>query len=205
MSDANEPVSLKKGGNTTLAAAAEQVGLTKEQIAAIDEIGFGLGWDVRTTTGADFDLDASAIVCAGQTVISRGHFVFFHNLTSPDGAVAHSGDNLTGAGDGVDEEIKVKTLGLPPEADKVVFVVNIYDAVTRNQTFGQVRNAFVQATDVNTGAVLLRYDLGEDYSTETAVVFGELYKHTDGSWKFRAIGQGHAEFAALVKEYGVNV
>ena len=131
-------VSLSKGGNVSLTKAAPN----------LTAVTVGLGWDVRTTTGADFDLDASAIICnASGKVISDQHFVFFNNLRSPDGAVEHQGDNLTGSGEGDDEQVKVNLVGLPGEADKVVFTVSIYDAETRNQSFGQVQNAFIRVVN----------------------------------------------------------
>ncbi len=189
-------VSLSKGGNVSLTKAAPN--LTAVMV--------GLGWDVRTTTGADFDLDASAIVCnASGKVISDQHFIFFNNLRSPDGAVEHQGDNLTGAGEGDDEQVKVNLAGLPAEADKVVFTVSIYDAETRNQSFGQVQNAFIRVVNNADNNELARYDLSEDASTETAMVFGELYRH-GAEWKFRAIGQGYASgLRGIALDYGVNV
>jgi tellurium resistance protein TerD len=189
-------VSLSKGGN---------VSLTKEA-PGLTSIVVGLGWDVRTTTGADFDLDASAIACrADGKVVSDQHFVFFNNLKSPDGAIQHQGDNLTGEGEGDDEQIKVILTTLPAEIDKIVFPVSIYDAETRQQSFGQVRNAFIRIVNDTGGAEIARYDLTEDASTETAMVFGEVYRHgTD--WKFRAVGQGYASgLRGIAQDYGVNV
>ena len=189
-------VSLSKGGNVSLTKAAPN--LTAVMV--------GLGWDVRTTTGADFDLDASAIICnASGKVISDQHFVFFNNLRSPDGAVEHQGDNLTGSGEGDDEQVKVNLVGLPGEADKVVFTVSIYDAETRNQSFGQVQNAFIRVVNSADNNELARFDLTEDASTETAMVFGELYRN-GAEWKFRAIGQGYASgLRGIALDYGVNV
>ena len=189
-------VSLSKGGNVSLTKAAPN--LTAVMV--------GLGWDVRTTTGADFDLDASAIICnASGKVISDQHFVFFNNLRSPDGAVEHQGDNLTGSGEGDDEQVKVNLAGLPTEADKVVFTVSIYDAETRNQSFGQVQNAFIRVVNASDNNELARFDLTEDASTETAMVFGELYRN-QAEWKFRAIGQGYASgLRGIALDYGVNV
>jgi len=189
-------VSLSKGGN---------VSLTKMQ-PSLTAVTVGLGWDVRTTTGADFDLDASALVCgADGKVLSDKHFVFFNNLTSPDGTVEHTGDNLTGEGEGDDEQIKVNLTALTDTVDKVVFPVSIYDAHTRQQSFGQVVNAFIRIVNQADGAELARYDLSEDASTETAMIFGELYRH-GGEWKFRAVGQGYASgLAGIAKDYGVNV
>jgi tellurium resistance protein TerD len=131
--------------------------------------------------------------------------VFFNNLRSPDGSVEHQGDNLTGSGEGDDEQVKVNLAGLPGEADKVVFTVSIYDAETRNQSFGQVQNAFIRVVNAADNNELARFDLTEDASTETAMVFGELYRN-QAEWKFRAIGQGYASgLRGIALDYGVNV
>ncbi|GAA3305267.1 hypothetical protein GCM10020295_58550 [Streptomyces cinereospinus] len=173
-------VSLSKGGNVSL--TKEAPGLTAVIV--------GLGWDVRTTTGTDFDLDASALLLNNSGKVgSDQHFIFFNNLKSPDGSVEHTGDNLTGEGEGDDEQIKVNLAGVPAEIEKIVFPVSIYDAENRQQSFGQVRNAFIRVVNQAGGAEIARYDLSEDASTETAMVFGELYRH-GAEWKFRAIGQG---------------
>ncbi len=189
-------VSLTKGGNVSL--SKEAPGLTAVTV--------GLGWDVRTTTGTEFDLDASAIVVgADGKVLSDKHFIFFNNKTSPDGTVEHTGDNLTGEGEGDDEQIKVNLAGLPAEVDKVVFPVSIYDADSRSQSFGQVRNAFIRVINQSGAAEIARYDLTEDASTETAMVFGELYRN-GADWKFRAVGQGYASgLAGIARDFGVNV
>jgi len=189
-------VSLSKGGNVSLTKAAP--GLTAVVV--------GLGWDLRTTTGDDFDLDASAIVVGTDgKVLTDKHFVFFNNLTSADGSVQHLGDNLTGAGDGDDEQVKVDLAAVPAEADKIVFPVSIYDADSRNQTFGQVRNAFIRVVNQADGVELARYDLSEDASTETAMVFGELYRN-GAEWKFRAVGQGYASgLAGIARDFGVGI
>ena len=189
-------VSLTKGGNVSLTKAAP--GLTAVNV--------GLGWDVRTTTGADFDLDASALLLgADGRVLSDQHFVFFNNLKSPDGTVEHTGDNLTGEGEGDDEMIKVNLAGVAPEVDKIVFPVSIHDADARGQSFGQITNAFIRVVNAADNNELTRYDLSEDYSTETALVFGELYRN-GAEWKFRAVGQGYASgLAGIAKDYGVNV
>jgi tellurium resistance protein TerD len=189
-------VSLTKGGN---------VSLTK-QAPGLSAVTVGLGWDARTTDGKDFDLDASAIVCgADGKVASDKHFVFFNNLATPDGAVQHSGDNLTGAGEGDDEQVRVNLAALPPEIDKIVFPVSIYDAASTGQSFGQVRNAFIRVVNQGDNAELARYDLSEDASTETAMVFGELYR-SGAEWKFRAVGQGYTTgLAGIAQDYGVNV
>ena len=189
-------VSLTKGGNVSL--SKEAPGLT--------DVIVGLGWDVRSTTGTEFDLDASAIVLnASGKAASDKHFIFFNNLTSPDGTVEHTGDNLTGEGEGDDEQVKVNLAGLPADVDKVVFPVSIYDADTRQQSFGQVRNAFIRVVNSAGGAEIARYDLTEDASTETAMVFGELYRN-GAEWKFRAVGQGYASgLAGIARDFGVNV
>ena len=189
-------VSLTKGGN---------VSLTKEAPGLTDVI-VGLGWDVRTTTGTEFDLDASAIVLNAEgKAVSDKHFIFFNNLTTPDGTVEHTGDNLTGEGEGDDEQVKVNLAGLPADVDKVVFPVSIYDADTRSQSFGQVRNAFIRVVNQAGGAEIARYDLTEDASTETAMVFGELYR-AGADWKFRAVGQGYASgLAGIARDFGINV
>ena len=158
-------VTLTKGGNVSL--SKEAPGLTNVIV--------GLGWDVRSTTGADYDLDASAILLnESGRVISDQHFVFFNNLTSPDGTVEHTGDNLTGEGEGDDEVIKVNLAGMSPDVDKVVFPVSIYDADSRRQSFGQVANAYIRVVNADNDAELTRFDLTEDASTETAMVFGEV-------------------------------
>jgi len=189
-------VSLTKGGNVSLTKAAP--GLTAVTV--------GLGWDVRTTDGRDFDLDASAIACGSNgKVVSDQHFVFFNNLTTPDGSIEHTGDNLTGEGEGDDEQIKVNLSGVPGEIDKVVFPVSIYNAEAGGQSFGQVRNAFIRVVNQADNSELARYDLSEDASTETAMVFGELYRN-GAEWKFRAVGQGYSSgLAGIARDYGVNV
>jgi len=189
-------VSLTKGGNVSLTKAAP--GLTAVTV--------GLGWDARTTDGQDFDLDASAIACgADGKVLSDKHFIFFNNLASPEGAVEHTGDNLTGEGEGDDEQVKVNLAGAPAEIDKIVFPVSIYNAETGGQSFGQVRNAFIRVVNQADGSELARYDLSEDASTETAMVFGELYR-SGAEWKFRAVGQGYTSgLAGIARDYGVNV
>ncbi|GAB3682751.1 TerD family protein [Angustibacter aerolatus] len=189
-------VSLSKGGNVSLTKSAP--GLTAVLV--------GLGWDIRTTTGQDFDLDASAIVLGTSgKVLSDQHFVFFNNLKTPDGAVEHTGDNTTGEGDGDDEQIKVDLANLGADVDKVVFPVSIYDATSRSQNFGQVRNAFIRVVNQADNAEIARYDLTEDASTETAMVFGELYRN-GSEWKFRAVGQGYSTgLQGIAQDFGVNV
>ncbi len=189
-------VSLVKGGNVSL--TKEAPGLTNVIV--------GLGWDVRSTTGTDFDLDASAIIVgADGKVLSDKHFIFFNNLVSPDGTVEHTGDNLTGEGEGDDEQVKINLAGMAAEADKIVFTVSIYDADSRSQSFGQVRNAFIRVVNAADSKELARYDLSEDASTETAMVFGEVYRN-GADWKFRAVGQGYAAgLAGIARDFGVNV
>jgi len=189
-------VSLSKGGNVSL--TKEAPGLTAVTV--------GLGWDVRTTTGTDFDLDASAIlVSSSGKVVNDGGFVFFNNLKSSDGSVEHLGDNLTGEGEGDDEQVNVNLAAVPAEVDKVVFPVSIYEGDSRSQSFGQVRNAFIRVVNQSGGAELARYDLTEDASTETAMVFGELYRN-GSDWKFRAVGQGYASgLKGIAQDFGVNV
>ncbi|MGR7002550.1 TerD family protein [Yinghuangia aomiensis] len=146
----------------------------------------------RATTGAAFDLDASALLCGGAgKVLGDDYFVFYNNLKSPEGAVEHTGDNLTGEGEGDDETIMVDLTLVPAGVEKVVFPVSIYDAENRGQTFGQVRNAYIRIVNQADGNELARYDLTEDASSETAMIFGELYRY-QGEWKFRAVGQGYA-------------
>ncbi|OII62264.1 chemical-damaging agent resistance protein C [Streptomyces sp. CC53] len=189
-------VSLSKGGNVSLTKAAPN----------LTAVTVGLGWDVRTTTGTDFDLDASALLLNAQGKVAvDGNFVFFNNLKSADGSVEHTGDNLTGEGEGDDEQIKVSLATVPADVDKIVFPVSIYDAETRQQSFGQVRNAFIRVVNQANNEELARYDLSEDASTETAMVFGELYRH-GAEWKFRAIGQGYASgLRGIAQDFGVNV
>jgi tellurium resistance protein TerD len=189
-------VSLTKGGNVSL--SKEAPGLTKILV--------GLGWDARSTDGTDFDLDASAIMLNDtDKVASDQHFIFFNNLKSPDGSVEHTGDNLTGEGEGDDEALKVNLAGVPGDIQKIVFPVSIYDGETRNQSFGQVRNAFIRIVNDSNNTEIARYDLSEDASTETAMVFGEVYRN-GAEWKFRAVGQGWATgLAGIAKDYGVSV
>ena len=189
-------VSLSKGGNVSL--SKEAPGLTS--------VAIGLGWDARSTTGADFDLDGSALILgADGKVLSDQHFVFYNNLRSPDGAIEHTGDNLTGEGDGDDESINVDLAAVPPNVQSIVFPVSIHEADVRGQSFGQVRNAFIRVVNRANSSEVARYDLSEDASSETAMLFGELYRH-NADWKFRAIGQGYASgLGGIARDYGVNV
>ncbi|GAA0694641.1 TerD family protein [Kitasatospora atroaurantiaca] len=188
-------VTLAKGGNVSLTKAAPN--LTQVQI--------GLGWDARSTTGAPFDLDASALLCGGGRVLGDEYFVFYNNLKSPEGSVEHQGDNLTGDGDGDDEVVVVNLDLVPVQVDKVVFAVSIYDAEARLQNFGQVSNAYIRVVNLGDNQEIARYDLTEDASTETAMIFGELYRY-QGEWKFRAVGQGYASgLRGIALDFGVNV
>jgi tellurium resistance protein TerD len=188
-------VTLAKGGNVSLSKAAPD----------LTQVMVGLGWDARSTTGAPFDLDASALVCGGGRVLGDEWFVFYNQLTSPDGSVEHTGDNLTGEGDGDDESILVDLSRVPDRCDRIVFPVSIHMADERGQTFGQVANAFIRVVDQADGQELARYDLSEDASTETAMIFGELYRR-QGEWKFRAVGQGYASgLRGIALDFGVNV
>lgn len=188
-------VTLAKGGNVSLTKAAPN----------LTQVMIGLGWDARSTTGAPFDLDASALLCASGRVLGDEYFVFYNNLKSPEGSVEHTGDNLTGDGEGDDESILVDLSQVPPTVDKIVFPVSIYEAESRGQTFGQVSNAFIRVVNQADQAELARYDLSEDASSETAMIFGELYRY-NGEWKFRAVGQGYASgLRGIALDFGVNV
>ena len=190
-------VNLKKG---------QKVDLTKGN-PGLSKLLVGLGWDVnKYDGGSDFDLDAAAFLLdANGKVTSDADFVFFNNLKHASGYVEHMGDNLTGEGDGDDEQIKVDLSKVPANIDKIDFTVTIYDAEARKQNFGQVSNAYIRVVDEAKGQELIRFDLGEDFSVETAVIVGELYRH-GGEWKFNALGSGFSGgLAALGKNYGVNV
>ena len=191
------PISLKKG---------QKVSLTKEN-PGLTKVVVGLGWDVNQyDTGGAFDLDAAAFLLADSGKVSRSEdFVFYGNLKHPSGCAEHMGDNLTGAGDGDDEQIRINLSAVPENISKIAFTVTIYEAETRRQNFGQVSTAFIRIYNELTGEEILRYDLGEDFSIETAIVFGELYKN-NGEWKFNAIGCGYqGGLAALCASYGVEV
>ena len=191
------PISLKKGQKVSL--SKENPGLTKVLV--------GLGWDVNAfDTGGSFDLDAAAFLLGENGKITRTEdFVFYGNLQHPSGAVEHLGDNLTGEGEGDDEQIEVDLSKVPANIERIAFTVTIYDADVRRQNFGQVQNAYIHIQDMVSGADLIRYDLGEDFSIETAIVVGELYRH-NGEWKFNAIGSGfQGGLAALCGHYGIEV
>lgn len=191
------PVSLQKG---------QKVSLTKGN-PGLSNVVVGVGWDVNAfDTGGSFDLDGAAFLLTDAGIVSQPEdFVFYGNLKHPSGAVEHLGDNTTGAGDGDDEQIKISLNSVPANISKIAFTVTIYEAESRNQNFGMVSNAFIRVYNEANGEELLRYDLGEDFSIETAVVFGELYKNND-EWKFNAIGSGfQGGLAALCGNYGVEV
>lgn len=189
-------VSLSKGGNVSLTKAAPN----------LVSVAVGLGWDARSTSGQDFDLDASALALGeNHKVLGDDYFIFFNNLKSPDGSIEHQGDNLTGEGEGDDEVITLNLVNVPPSVVSVVFAVSIYDAESRQQSFGQVRNAYIRVVNLANDVELARYDLTEDASIETAMVFGEVYRNGQ-EWKFRAIGQGYASgLAGIARDFGVNV
>lgn len=189
-------VSLAKGGNVSLSKEAP----------GLRGVTVGLGWDTRVTDGSAFDLDASVFVLneAGQ-VRSDADFVFYNNTNGAGGAVVHQGDNLTGEGSGDDEVVAVTLDKLPADVQRLSFAVTIHEADARRQNFGMVSNAFIRVVNVDGGAEIARYDLSEDASTETAMIFGDLYRH-GGEWKFKAIGQGFAGgLGPLARSLGVNV
>jgi tellurium resistance protein TerD len=189
-------ISLSKGGNVNLSKEAP----------GLSEVHVGLGWDVRATDGAAYDLDASVfMVKADGKVRSDADFIFYNNKKSADGSVEHQGDNTTGAGDGDDEVVFVKLGGVPADVDKVAFCVTIHDAEARKQTFGQVSKAYIRVVNKADNKELARYDLSEDGSTETALIFGELYR-AGAEWKFKAVGQGFkGGLGPLARNFGVNV
>lgn len=189
-------ISLSKGGNVSLSKS--EPGLKKILI--------GLGWEARSTDGADFDLDASAFML-GSNHKTRvdADFIFYGNLQAADGSVVHTGDNKTGSGDGDDEAIKVNLDLVPADVQTVAITVTIHDADVRKQNFGQVKDAFIRIVNDESQKEIARYDLSEDYSTETAMIFGEIYRH-NGDWKFRAVGQGYSGgLAAMCAQFGIDV
>ena len=189
-------VSLVKGGNVSLTKEAPSM-----NVALV-----GLGWDARVTDGQAFDLDASVFLVGDDgKVLSDSHFVFYNNTTSPDGAVQHQGDNRTGEGDGDDEQDKIELAKVGAEVKKLVFAVTIHEAEARKQNFGMVSNSYMRVVNNDNGAEIARFDLSEDASTETAMIFGELYRHGT-EWKFKAVGQGFAGgLGALAKQHGINI
>ena len=188
-------LSLSKGGNLSL--SKEAPGMTKVLV--------GLGWDARSTDGQDFDLDASAFLLkADGKVRADSDFIFYNQLKSVDGSVEHTGDNRTGEGDGDDEAIKVDLSKVPADIDRIAFTVTIHEADARRQNFGQVRNAFIRIVNQDNHSEVARYDLAEDASTETAMIFAELYRN-GAEWKFRAVGQGFAGgLKPLAESYGLK-
>jgi len=189
-------ISLSKGGNVSLSKTDP----------SLKNVIVGLGWDARPTDGADFDLDASAFMVKDDgKVRSNSDFIFYNQTKSACGSVEHTGDNRTGAGDGDDEAVIVLLDKIPSDVQRVVFCVTIHDADLRKQNFGQVSHAFVRVVNKDSNNEVARYDLSEDASIETAMIFGEIYRHS-GEWKFKAVGQGYAGgLAALAKQYGIDV
>ena len=189
-------ISLQKGGNVNLSKEAPN--LTKVVI--------GLGWDPRSTDGAAFDLDGSAFLLKSDAKVrSDTDFIFYNNLKSSYGSVVHNGDNTTGQGEGDDETVSVDLTKVPADVDKISFCVTIHEADNRRQNFGMVGKAFIRCMDANGNREIARYDLSEDSSTETAMIFGELYR-AGTDWKFRAVGQGYnGGLGPLARSFGVNV
>jgi tellurium resistance protein TerD len=189
-------VSLVKGGNVPL----------NREAPGLKNIIAGIGWDTRQTAGDGFDLDSSLfLVKEDGKVRSDSDFIFFNNLESSDGSVEHTGDNTTGAGDGDDEQVKVNLKAVSSEITRIVLTVTIHDAENRRQNFGMIQSAFIRVVDVANDEEIVRYDLSEDFSTETAMIFGEIYRH-GLEWNFKAIGQGFAGgLSALATHFGVNV
>ncbi|MBY0358479.1 MAG: TerD family protein [Candidatus Obscuribacterales bacterium] len=188
-------ISLVKGGNVNLSKEAPNM---KRALV-------GLGWDVRATSGAAFDLDASAFLLkVDGKVRSEADFIFYNQLKSACGSVVHQGDNRTGQGDGDDEKLIVELAKVPNDVEKIAVAVTIHEATQRQQAFGQVQKAFVRIVDADTNVEVARYDLTEDASTNTAMIFGELYRH-NGEWKFRAVGQGYTNgLSGLCNGYGIQ-
>lgn len=189
-------ISLNKGGNLSLSKADPN----------LVRVLIGLGWDERATDGAAFDLDASAFLLTANGMVRGDHdFIFYNQLKSQDGAVEHTGDNRSGQGDGDDETLLVNLAKVAPEVEKIAITVTIHDAQARGQNFGQIANAFIRVVNQDTNVEVVRFDLAEDYSTETAMVFGEVYRH-NGEWKFKAVGQGYSGgLAAMCQQYGIQV
>ncbi len=189
-------LSLSKGGNLSLTKTDPN----------LNKLLIGLGWDERATSGAEFDLDASIFLLGANGRVRGDHdFIFYNQLKSDNGAVEHTGDNRSGQGDGDDETVKINLSLVPADVEKIVITVTIHDAQARNQNFGQVANAFIRVVNDETGNEVVRFDLAEDYSIETAMVFGEVYRH-NGEWKFRAVGQGYSGgLAAMCGQYGIQL
>lgn len=189
-------LTLQKGGNLSLSKTDP----------SLNKMLVGLGWDARSTDGAEFDLDASAFLLSSSgKVRSEADFIFYNQARTQDGSVEHTGDNRTGDGDGDDESIKVDLSRIAADVDKIVITVTIHDAVQRQQNFGQVSNAFIRIINEDTNAEVVRFDLAEDASTEAAMIFGELYRH-GAEWKFRAVGQGYSGgLKAMCNQFGINI
>jgi len=189
-------ISLNKGGNLSLSKTDP----------SLNQVLIGLGWDARATDGVDFDLDASAfLLAANDKVRGESDFIFYNQTRSPEGSVEHTGDNRTGEGDGDDEAVKINLAKVPADVQKIAITVTIHDAQNRGQNFGQVQNAFIRVVNDQTNVEIVRFDLNEDYSTETAMIFGELYRH-NSEWKFRAVGQGYnGGLSAMCSQYGINI
>lgn len=189
-------ISLNKGGNLSLSKTDP----------SLTQVLVGLGWDARATDGVDFDLDASAFLLgANDKVRGETDFIFYNQTRSPEGSVEHTGDNRTGEGDGDDEAVKIDLSKVPAEIQKIAITVTIHDAESRSQNFGQVQNAFIRVVNNQTNVEIVRFDLNEDYSTETAMIFGELYRH-NGEWKFRAVGQGYnGGLSAMCRQFGISI
>lgn len=189
-------ISLSKG---------QKVDLTKGN-PGLKNITVGLGWDTNKYDGGhSFDLDSSVFLLNGAGKCeSEKDFIFYNNLEGGNGSVVHTGDNLTGEGDGDDEQVKISLADVPAATEKIAFTITIHDAESRSQNFGQVSNSYVRIVNAENNEELIRYDLGEDFSIETAVVVGELYRH-NGEWKFNAIGSGYqGGLGSLVKDYGLQ-
>jgi tellurium resistance protein TerD len=191
-------------------AKGQSVSLAKED-ATLDKALIGLGWDVNSFTGADYDLDAVAILVGpdgkvGSTAGKDGNFVFYNQLRAADGeSVIHNGDNRTGEGEGDDETLEINLSKVPSDVEKIVIAVTIHDGQQKGQSFGAVRSAFVRVVNANSNAEVLRYDLSEDASTEVGMVFAEISRKT-GEWKFRAVGQGYADgLAGIARDFGISV
>jgi tellurium resistance protein TerD len=189
-------LSLSKGQNLSLSKT--DPGLKK--------IVIGLGWDPRATDGQEFDLDASAFLLAETgKVRSDADFIFYNQMNSTCSSVTHTGDNRTGEGDGDDEQVKVDLTKVPADVQRVAITVTIHDADQRRHSFGQVGNAFIRIVNEESGAEVVRYDLSEDYSVETAMIFGEVYRH-NGEWKFKAVGQGYSGgLQAMCHQFGITI
>lgn len=189
-------ISLQKGGNVSLSKEAP----------SMSKMIIGLGWDVRATDGAGFDLDGSAFLLnESGKVRSDADFIFYNQSKSADGSVEHTGDNRTGEGDGDDEQIIIDLGKVPADVQKIAISVTIHDAEARGQNFGMVSSAFIRCVNADGNSEIARFDLSEDASVETAMIFGEVYRH-NGEWKFKAIGQGFkGGLGPLAKNYGVNV